>query len=84
MHVSNAHAQVTYAIYLACTRYSNWLSSGLVARKGDGVHSNTTPSSEWATVANLEDFIYVRLSPTSRLDYHSLVFIFNYFLIQNF
>ncbi|CAN1802306.1 Conserved oligomeric Golgi complex subunit 2 [Linum perenne] len=39
------------------SRYSNWLSSGLAARKTGGAVSH--PGSEWATSAVLDDFVYV-------------------------
>ncbi|ONK71964.1 uncharacterized protein A4U43_C04F14250 [Asparagus officinalis] len=41
------------------SRFSTWLSSGLVARKGDSAHSSTTHNSEWASTARIEDLIYV-------------------------
>ncbi|XP_044486987.1 conserved oligomeric Golgi complex subunit 2 [Mangifera indica] len=39
------------------SRYSNWLSSGLAARKSGSVGSN--PGCEWAISAATDDFIYV-------------------------
>ncbi|CAO2818154.1 unnamed protein product [Amaranthus hypochondriacus] len=39
------------------SRYSNWLSYGLNARKPG--HTNANPGSEWAISAGPEDFIYV-------------------------
>ncbi|CAN0901710.1 Conserved oligomeric Golgi complex subunit 2 [Linum grandiflorum] len=39
------------------SRYSNWLTSGLAARRSGGAVSH--PGSEWATSAVLDDFVYV-------------------------
>ena len=39
-------------------RYSNWLSTGLAARKFPNSGSN--PGSEWAVSAALDDLVYVR------------------------
>nr|XP_029121526.1 conserved oligomeric Golgi complex subunit 2 isoform X2 [Elaeis guineensis] len=41
------------------SRYSSWLSSGLAARKARSANSNSTPNTEWAKSAHIEDFIYV-------------------------
>lgn len=38
-------------------RYSNWLSSGLAARKVGNAGSNS--GTEWAVLAVPEDFVYV-------------------------
>ncbi|KAK1565522.1 hypothetical protein Q3G72_028646 [Acer saccharum] len=39
------------------SRYSNWLSSGLAARKVG--NSGANPGNEWAISASLDDFIYI-------------------------
>lgn len=41
-----------------CDRYSNWLSSGLAARKMGNASSNS--GAEWAVSAVPDDFVYVR------------------------
>jgi len=57
---AHTHTQkkVTCVLF-TCNRYSTWLSSGLVARRGDTTQSISTPNFEWAVVAHIEDFIYV-------------------------
>ncbi|CAA6669703.1 unnamed protein product [Spirodela intermedia] len=50
------------------SRYSNWLTSGLAARKVHHSASDATPNTEWAISASPEDIIYVMHDVNCLLD----------------